>query len=81
MALDKYSELDLSRNHRAEEAGIEELQEADVEDILARIGKRAKKDQLNCGACGYETCVEHAIAIKRGIAEVEMCLPYTIETA
>ena len=79
MALDKYSELDLSCNHRAEEAGIEELQEADVEDILARIGKRAKKDQLNCGACGYETCVEHAIAIKRGIAEVEMCLPYTIE--
>ncbi len=79
MALDKYSELDLSCNHRAEEAGIEELQEADVEDILARIGKKAKKDQLNCGACGYETCVEHAIAIKRGIAEVEMCLPYTIE--
>jgi len=79
MALDKFSELDLSCNHRAEEAGIEELQEADVEDILARIGKRAKKDQLNCGACGYETCVEHAIAIKRGIAEVEMCLPYTIE--
>lgn len=79
MALDKYGELDLSCNHRAEEAGIEELQEADVEDILARIGKKAKKDQLNCGACGYETCVEHAIAIKRGIAEVEMCLPYTIE--
>jgi signal transduction histidine kinase len=43
------------------------------------MGKRTKKDQLDCGACGYETCIEHAIAIKKGFAEVEMCLPYTIE--
>jgi signal transduction histidine kinase len=43
------------------------------------MGKISKKDQLDCGACGYESCVEHAIAIKKGLAEVEMCLPYTIE--
>src|SRR5512133_4047545 len=43
------------------------------------MGKRTKKDQLDCGACGYESCVEHAIAINKGLAEVEMCLPYTIE--
>jgi len=43
------------------------------------MGKTTKKDQLDCGACGYESCVEHAIAIKKGLAEVEMCLPYTIE--
>jgi two-component system NtrC family sensor kinase len=43
------------------------------------MGKLTKKDQLDCGACGYESCVEHAIAIKKGLAEVEMCLPYTIE--
>src|SRR5512133_1320388 len=43
------------------------------------MGKRTKKDQLDCGACGYETCVEHAIAINKGLAEVEKCLPYTIE--
>jgi signal transduction histidine kinase len=43
------------------------------------MGKKTKKDQLDCGACGYESCIEHAISIKKGIAEVEMCLPYTIE--
>jgi signal transduction histidine kinase len=43
------------------------------------MGKITKKDQLDCGACGYETCIEHAIAIKKGLAEVEMCLPFTIE--
>ncbi|HEC03912.1 MAG TPA: histidine kinase, partial [Phycisphaerales bacterium] len=32
-----------------------------------------------CGACGYETCREHAVAIHKGLAECEMCLPYTID--
>jgi signal transduction histidine kinase len=50
-----------------------------VSDILSQIGKLSRKDQLDCGACGYESCVEHAIAVKKGLAEVEMCLPYTIE--
>jgi len=35
---------------------------------------------LNCGACGYSTCIDHAIAIIEGIAETEMCLPFTIES-
>jgi len=47
---------------------------------MASMGKSTKKDELDCGACGYETCVEHAIAIKKGLAEIEMCLPFTIET-
>lgn len=75
----KFSELDLSCRHQPEEPRIDELSENDVADILTVIGKNEKKDQLDCGACGYETCVEHAIAIKKGLAEVEMCLPYTIE--
>ena len=78
-AIDMFSELDLSCVHKPEAPRIDELGENDVADILATIGKKSKKDQLDCGACGYETCVEHAIAIKKGIAEVEMCLPYTIE--
>lgn len=78
-AFDEFSEIDLSIRHRPEQVFIETLTESDVNDILIRMGKRTKKDQLDCGACGYESCVEHAIAIKKGLAEVEMCLPYTIE--
>lgn len=47
--------------------------------VLEKMGKLNPEDELNCGACGYPTCVEHAIAIIRGIAESEMCLPYTID--
>jgi signal transduction histidine kinase len=50
-----------------------------IEQVLLRMGKQVPADYLNCGACGYDTCEEHAIAILEGLAETEMCLPYTIE--
>lgn len=75
----EFTDLDLSVRHKAEDHRLELPDEKDVNDILISMGKTTKKDQLDCGACGYESCIEHAIAIKKGLAEVEMCLPYTIE--
>jgi C4-dicarboxylate-specific signal transduction histidine kinase len=78
-AFDEFSGLDLSVRHKADDHRVVLPDEKDVTDVLISMGKKTKKDQLDCGACGYESCVEHAIAIKKGLAEVEMCLPYTIE--
>ncbi|MBN2863820.1 MAG: GHKL domain-containing protein, partial [Bacteroidales bacterium] len=78
-AFDEFSKLDLSVHHRSEDHRFEIPDEKDINEVLISMGKITKKDQLDCGACGYESCVEHAIAIKKGLAEVEMCLPYTIE--
>ncbi|NLF96910.1 MAG: PAS domain S-box protein, partial [Candidatus Riflebacteria bacterium] len=36
----------------------------------------SKSDELDCGACGYNSCREKAIAVLRGLAETEMCIPY-----
>lgn len=36
------------------------------------------EDELNCGACGYNTCREKAIAVYQGLAEIDMCLPYLL---
>jgi iron only hydrogenase large subunit-like protein/nitrogen-specific signal transduction histidine kinase len=78
-SFDEFADLDLSVHFRPDDHRIEELDEKEVNEVLVKMGKKTKKDQLDCGACGYESCIEHAIAIKKGIAEVEMCLPYTIE--
>ncbi len=50
--------------------------ERDIRAILARTGKFKPEDELNCGACGYSTCREKAIAVARGNADIEMCIPY-----
>ncbi|MFO7621936.1 MAG: [Fe-Fe] hydrogenase large subunit C-terminal domain-containing protein [Bacteroidales bacterium] len=79
-AVEYYADLDLSFRHRPEDHRIDIPDEAEVARVLVSMGKISDKDHLNCGACGYETCTEHAIAITKGLAEIEMCLPYTIET-
>ncbi len=50
--------------------------EADINAALRQMGKLSKRDELNCGSCGYNTCREKAIAICQGKAEASMCLPY-----
>lgn len=50
--------------------------EAVITEILARTGKFRPDDELNCGACGYNSCREKAVAVAKGMAEVDMCIPF-----
>lgn len=50
--------------------------EYEINAALRQMGKMSKRDELNCGSCGYNTCREKAIAICQGKAEASMCLPY-----
>jgi signal transduction histidine kinase/iron only hydrogenase large subunit-like protein len=77
--MDRFGDLDLSRDYAESDQRLPIPSKDELKTILARIGKLRPEDELNCGACGYDTCVEYATAIYRGLAETEMCLPYTIE--
>lgn len=55
--------------------------EQQIRDILLKTGKTTPEDELNCGACGYSTCREKAIAVFQGKAELNMCIPYLHEKA
>ena len=71
--------LDLSQRFVPDDQRIHAPDEKQLAEVLARMGKFSEEDELNCEACGYPTCREHAIAICNGMAESEMCLPYTID--
>ena len=75
----KLRDVDLSRDFTPDSQKIEAPDSSEITAILKKMGKFRPEDELNCGACGYETCREHAVAISKGMAESEMCLPYTIE--
>lgn len=44
--------------------------------ILRSLEKHTLEDQLNCGGCGYDTCVDKAISIYRGMSHSDMCIHY-----
>ncbi|MCU6746569.1 MULTISPECIES: [Fe-Fe] hydrogenase large subunit C-terminal domain-containing protein [Lachnospiraceae] len=55
--------------------------EQEIREILRSTGKYAPEDELNCGACGYPTCRDKAIAVSQGKAELSMCMPYALNQA
>lgn len=55
--------------------------EDEIIKILRKIGKYSKDDELNCGACGYQSCRDKAIAVYNNKADLHMCLPYMRERA
>lgn len=72
-------DLDLSRKFKPKNQRKSSPPEDVIKSILAKTNKFNKSDELNCGACGYPTCREYAIAIAKDLAEEDMCLPYLIE--
>jgi signal transduction histidine kinase/Fe-S-cluster-containing hydrogenase component 2 len=75
----RFSGIDLTRRFRVHDQRIPQPSREEIIRILVGMGKLKPEDELNCGACGYDTCVQHAIAIHRGLAENEMCLPFAID--
>ncbi|MEW5932347.1 MAG: ATP-binding protein, partial [Bacillota bacterium] len=72
-------EVDLSRTFRDRHLEQPVPTEQEIRRILALTRKYRPEDELDCGACGYATCRDKALAVWRGVAEAEMCLPYMIE--
>lgn len=50
--------------------------EREIREILSKTSKFSIEDELNCGACGYDTCREKAWAVANGYADIDMCMPY-----
>ncbi len=71
--------IDLSREFENRDKRIPTPDEEQIKEILAQTNKFSKQDELNCRSCGYTTCRDYAIAIAKGLAENDMCLPYMID--
>lgn len=68
--------VDLADGHPRITLGNVVPSERDIRATLAKTGKIKPEDELNCGACGYPTCREKAIAVLNGNADLDMCIPY-----
>ncbi len=71
--------LDLNRKFNPNPKRRPMPSEETIRNILNETNKYSPKDELNCGACGYPTCREYAVAIAKGLAEKDMCLPFLID--
>ncbi len=58
--------------------GIEKpvYSEKEIKNVLVAMGKNSRADELDCGACGYNSCRDKAVAVLSGMAQVDMCMPF-----
>ena len=75
----EFSTIDLKRRFVGSEISQNQPTEVEIVEILHHTGKTKPEEELNCGACGYATCREKAVAVFQGLAEAEMCLPFMLE--
>lgn len=70
---------DLNRMYENKELQLPYPSEQEIKNILKYTYKVNPEDELNCSACGYNTCRDKAIAVYQGLAEIDMCLPYLLQ--
>ncbi len=68
--------IDLNKRFANRRVDLPMPSEQAILEILAEGEKFTPEDELDCGACGYKTCREQAIAIYQGIADWNMCFPF-----
>jgi PAS domain S-box-containing protein len=67
---------DLSRAYHDYSVPMPEFSEEQILEVLKSVEKYGPEDELDCGACGYDSCRDKAVAVLRGMAEATMCIPY-----
>jgi len=75
----KYNNIDLKRTFNPK--NVEKIKPSDdkIKEVLASIGMDSNDKEVNCGACGYDSCYEFATDVAKGLTIPEMCVMFTLK--
>lgn len=76
--MEKWSKLDFTRSFTADDQRIPEPPEEAINEVLRIIGRDKPSEEINCGACGYQSCREFAATVAKGLAVPEMCHTFNL---
>jgi two-component system NtrC family sensor kinase len=76
--VEELNQLDLTRSFSIKDVSLPEPDEKEIQAVLTKLGKTYPNRNLDCGACGFNTCREKAIAVVQGLADIEMCMHYLL---
>jgi diguanylate cyclase (GGDEF)-like protein len=68
-------EIELHRTFAPDPVSVHDPTAEELDNVLAAGEFSDPEDHLDCGLCGYDTCVEHARAIWMGNSTWSMCFP------
>ncbi len=77
--IERYCDLEISRTFHIHYESIPVPTEEKIREILTAIGKPSEEDEIDCRACGYDSCRDFAIAVAQGLTTTDMCITYSLK--
>lgn len=77
--IEEFKTLNLERRFHPVDLRLPQPEPEDIDRVLVEMGKANSEDQLGCGACGYPTCRDFAVAHLQGLTNYEQCYSYSIK--
>lgn len=77
--MERFSELDLSRNFKKDDQRLPKPSEEQLEEILKSVGK-SLEEKGACSACGFRTCRDFATSVSQGLSKPESCLTWSVKS-
>lgn len=71
----------LKKQFRESSRSVAMPTEAEIQEALRKYGMDSPERQLNCGACGFKTCRDKAIAVCQNKEQLNLCIPYKYQQA
>lgn len=67
--------VETGRSFKPKPTPSRKVSDEEIDAALAEGEFSSREDVLDCGACGYDSCIEHAVAVVLGDSTWEMCFP------
>lgn len=77
--IEQSKSLDLSRSFKADDQRIAMPSDEKISEIFKDLNINMVDDvsKMGCGACGFDTCLEFAQAVGKGLISPDLCMHYT----
>lgn len=76
-SMERFGDIDLSREFEPDDQTLTRPPEEKVQQILRELDQDGESN-VGCGACGYPSCRDFAVAVAQGLAIPEMCNTYAL---
>jgi iron only hydrogenase large subunit-like protein len=76
--ISEYDSLDFSRTFQINDKRLAMPGDEKIGEVFKLLGKKDQDEAVGCGACGYPSCHDFAIAVAQGLARTDMCVNFTL---
>jgi len=77
--LKNFLHIDLSRTFHDHYQSQYKPTEEQIDEILLATGKKDREDEIDCRACGFDSCRDFAFAVAQGITTPDMCITFSLQ--